>query len=55
MWYAGGMTPKITDEQREALRRSPNKPLRVPDDETNKVYVIIDEQALPTLWEDCIR
>ena len=49
------MTPKITKEQREALQRSPEKPLRMPDDETNKVYIIFDEQALPTLWEDYIR
>ncbi len=49
------MTPKLTKELREALQREPTKPLRVQDDETNRVYVIFDEQALPTLWDDYIR
>ncbi len=51
------MTPKLTntDEIRDALRREPSKPLRVQDDVTQKVYVIFDEQALPTLWDEYIR
>ncbi len=49
------MTPELTKEQREALQREPTKPLRVRDGETEKVYVIFDEQALPTLWDDYIR
>ncbi len=51
------MTPKLTstDEIRSALERDPTKPVRVLDDQTNKVYLIFDEHALPTLWEDFIR
>ncbi len=57
MWYNAGMAPKLSnaDEIRAALRQEPAKPLRVEDDETNKVYLIVDEHALPTLWEDYVR
>ena len=50
------MTPKLTntDEIRDALQREPAKPLRVQDDVTQKVYVIFDEQVLPTLWDEYI-
>lgn len=51
------MAPKLTntDEIRDALKRDPTKPVRVQDDQTNKFYVIFDEQALPTLWHDYLR
>lgn len=49
------MTLKLTKKQREALQQDPTKPLRVEDDETEKVYVILDEQALPSLWDEYIR
>jgi len=49
------MTPKLNRELREALQRDPTKPLRVKDDESERVYVIFDEQSLPTLWDDYIR
>ena len=37
------MTPKLTEEQREAIRRQ-GAPLQIEDDETRKVYVIIDDE-----------
>jgi len=49
------MTPKLTDEQRLALQASPDKPLRVEDEQTHKVYLVVSEETLPTLWEDYIR
>ncbi len=51
------MAPDLTntDEIRDALQRDPTKPIRVRDEQTNKVYVIFDEQALPTLWDDYLR
>jgi hypothetical protein len=51
------MAPKLnnTDEIRNALSSNPTKPLRVQDDQTDKFYVIFDEQALPTLWDDYLR
>jgi hypothetical protein len=51
------MAPTLSnmDEIRDALKRDPTKPVRVRDDQTNKVYVIVDEQALPTLWDEFLR
>jgi hypothetical protein len=49
------MTPKLTDEQRAALAANPGRPLRVEDEATNKVYVVVSEESLPTLWDDYIR
>ncbi len=48
------MTPKLTDEQRQALQANPDVPLRVEDEQTHKVYLVVGEEALPTLWEDYI-
>jgi len=53
--YNVSMTPKLTDEQRAALAANPGRPLRVEDGETHKVYVVLSEESLPTLWEDYIR
>jgi predicted transcriptional regulator len=39
------MNPKITEEMRAALKQRPGQPIRVEDDETQKVYVIIDDQT----------
>ena len=57
LWQNLRMTPKLTnaDEIRNALQRDPTKPVRVRDDQTDKFYLIFDEHALPTLWEDYIR
>ncbi len=49
------MTPKLTHEQRAALAANPGRPLRVEDETTNKVYVVVSEESLPTLWDDYIR
>ncbi len=48
------MTPKLTEEQRQALQANPEKPLRVEDEQTRKVYLVVAEEALPTLWQDYI-
>ena len=49
------MTPKLTDEQRQAVLEHPGKPVRVEDEKTHKVYLVVSEETLPTLWEDYIR
>ena len=36
------MTPKLTDEMRQALRKQPAGPVEIPDDQTQRVYVLID-------------
>ncbi len=40
--YHARMTPKLTQEQREAIRQRQGRPLEIKDDETRKVYVIIE-------------
>ena len=42
------MTPKLTDEQREALSQN-NGPVPVEDDETQRLYFLIDESRLNAL------
>jgi len=49
------MTAKLTEEQRLALEANPGEPLRVEDAETHKVYLLVSEESLPTLWEDYIQ
>jgi hypothetical protein len=39
------MTPRISDEIRQALRSNPGKPLEVEDDQTHLKYVIIPAEA----------
>lgn len=49
------MIAKLTEEQRQALQADPKKPLRVEDEQTRKVYLVVAEEALPTLWQDYIE
>ncbi len=48
------MIAKFTEEQRQALQANPEKPLRVEDEQTRKIYLVVAEEALPTLWQDYI-
>jgi hypothetical protein len=48
------MVVKLTDEQRRALQANPEKPLRLEDEQTHLVYLMVAEEALPTLWQDYI-
>jgi predicted transcriptional regulator len=48
------MTPKITIEQREALKQGAG-PVRVEDDQTNRVYFLVDGVTLDTLRQDADR
>lgn len=49
------MTPKITEDQRRALRDRPEGPVAVEDEQTHRVYVIVDkhvhQQAMEALRE----
>ena len=39
------MSPKLTDEMRNALSQNPGRPLTVEDDQTQQVYVIVDQET----------
>jgi predicted transcriptional regulator len=38
------MTPKVTDEIRQALQHS-NGPIRIEDEQTHQVYVVVDNDT----------
>lgn len=39
------MTPKLTEDQRRALQERPDGPVPVEDEQTHKMYVIVDQQV----------
>ena len=45
------MTPTITDEMRDALSEHPDEPLRLEDEQTQKVYVLIDQEEARRLFD----
>lgn len=49
------MIPKVSEEQRQALQANPDKPLRVEDDQTSRIYLLLSEESLPTFWADYVR
>jgi hypothetical protein len=46
---------QLTSEQRQAILARPGEPLHIEDAETNKVYLLVEEGALPILEEAYIR
>lgn len=48
------MTPKLTHEQREALKQG-GGPVPVEDDQTHEVYFLVDKVTLDTLRQDADR
>ena len=42
MWYNENMTPKLTDEMRQALQQQPAGPVEISDEKSQRVYVLID-------------
>jgi len=49
------MTPKLTEEQREAISAQPGGFVRVEDEETHKVYFIIEESKASELYDQWLR
>jgi hypothetical protein len=49
------MTPKLTDEMREALGRQPGQPVRVEDDRTRQVYFLVSSEDFGKLIESSLR
>jgi hypothetical protein len=46
---------EFTPEQLQFLRSQEGLPLHIPVEETNKVYLLVEQGTLPTLDEDYIR
>jgi hypothetical protein len=49
------MAPKITEEMRAALAQQPGRPVKVVDDVTQRVYVLVDAEHAKALTEQWIR
>ncbi len=49
------MAPKITHQMREALAQHPGRPLEVEDEQTQKVYMLVDAEQGRMLAEQWIR
>jgi len=49
------MIPKLTEEQRQAISVQPGRFLRVEDDETGRVYLIVEESRACELYEQWLR
>jgi hypothetical protein len=49
------MTPKITPEQRQALRQHAGQPIEVEDDSTQKVYLLIARENFPQIVDEELR
>jgi hypothetical protein len=46
---------QLTPEQREALRLNPGQPVHIADQETHKVYLLLEQGAVPELEADYIQ
>lgn len=49
------MTPKLTEEQRQALQQAPGRPVPVEDDRTHQVYFLVERDQLRRLLDEQLR
>ncbi|MEX2287525.1 MAG: hypothetical protein WD648_10585 [Planctomycetaceae bacterium] len=49
------MTPKLTEEMRQALREQPGTPLEIEDDETRTSYVIVAKETFVQMVDEELR
>jgi hypothetical protein len=47
--------PQLTPEQRQALLAHPDQPVYIADEETRKIYVLVEKGKSPELEESYIR
>ncbi len=50
--YTIDMSPKITNEMRDALNEHAGQPVRVEDDQTHKTYYLVAESDAPELIDN---
>lgn len=51
LWYNGAMTPKITDDMRNALKKTGGQPVEVDDPETGMPLLLMPKAA----WEYIVK
>lgn len=49
------MTPKIPENIRQALHQQQGKPLEVEDEQTRKLYVIVEKEEFRKMVDDQLR
>ncbi len=49
------MSPKLTDEMRAALMSQPGGLVEIEDDQTHKVYILIEQPQARSLLRDALR
>jgi hypothetical protein len=49
------MTPKLSEEQRQALENHAGRPVEVEDDRTRRVYVLVARDEFQRLVEEQLR
>lgn len=49
------MSLELNSEILDALHEHPERPVRVLDAKTQKVYLVVAEDSLPTLWQQYFR
>ena len=52
VWYLRDMTPKLSEEQRQAIVDCQGRPVEVEDDRTQRVYVLVARDEFHRLMED---
>ena len=49
------MIPKLTDEMRQALQYDPDRPVKVEDEQTHRVYVLVSDDAFREMVDEELR
>lgn len=49
------VTLKLSEDLRAAIENTPGQPVRVEDDQTKKVYLLVEESEAPQLYEQWLR
>ena len=49
------MTPKLTDEMRQALAAQPGGPIPICDDQSQQVYVLVPRDQYAQIHDDYVR
>jgi hypothetical protein len=53
--YNGRMTPKLSEEQRQAIQNRDGGPIEVEDDRTQRVYVLVSRDQFHHMVEEQLR
>jgi hypothetical protein len=49
------MSPKITQEQRDAILANPDCPVEIEDDQTKRIYVLVPKDGFRRMVDDALR